>query len=148
MKRSLRSWLWRMPIDQEIDEELALHIEMRTRELVDRGMDPKTAHELAIKRLGDLKHLKRTMVDLGRKRDREMRVTLWLEDTVLSEFVSYPLAAGQTTPLGKLTIHDGRLSATVRPATGAEEEDHRLYDVPIFPLPKRRFLPPRVLWFI
>ena len=47
MKRSLRSWLWRVPIEHEIDEELALHIEMRTRELVERGMDPKTARELA-----------------------------------------------------------------------------------------------------
>ena len=34
MKRSLRSWLWRVPLDQEVDEELAFHLEMRTRELV------------------------------------------------------------------------------------------------------------------
>ena len=54
MKRSLRSWLWRIPIDQEIDEELSLHVEMRTRELVARGMDPKTARELALARLGDI----------------------------------------------------------------------------------------------
>jgi hypothetical protein len=80
MKRSLRSWLWRTPIDQEIDEELALHVEMRTRELVERGMDPKTARELATSRLGDIASLKRTMTNLGRKRDREMRVTLWLEE--------------------------------------------------------------------
>ena len=80
MKRSLRSWLWRIPIDQEIDEELALHIEMRTRELVERGMDPKTAREVAITRLGDIAGLKRTMADLGRKRDREMRFTIWLEE--------------------------------------------------------------------
>ena len=32
MKRSLRSWLWRVPIDQEVEEELALHVEMRRRE--------------------------------------------------------------------------------------------------------------------
>ena len=32
MKRSLRSWLWRVPIEQEVDEELALHVEMRRRE--------------------------------------------------------------------------------------------------------------------
>ena len=32
MKRSLRSWLWRVPLDQEIDEEIALHVEMRTRD--------------------------------------------------------------------------------------------------------------------
>ena len=30
MKRSLRSWLWRVPLDQEIDEELALHLELRS----------------------------------------------------------------------------------------------------------------------
>ena len=53
MKRSLRSWLWRVPLDQEVDEELAFHIEMRTRELVERGMDPKAAREIAISRLGD-----------------------------------------------------------------------------------------------
>src|SRR5688572_25130614 len=80
MKRSLRSWLWRVPIDQEIDEEIALHIEMRTRELVERGMDPKAAREIVLARIGDLGQLKRTCVDLGRKREREMRITRWIEE--------------------------------------------------------------------
>jgi len=80
MKRSLRSWLWRVPIDQEIDEELALHVDMRTRELIARGMDPAAARELAVSRLGDIARLKRTMTDIGRKRDREMRVTQWLDE--------------------------------------------------------------------
>ena len=80
MKRSLRSWLWRIPVDQEIDEELALHVEMRTRELIARGMDPKAARELALSRLGDVERLKRTMTDLGRKRDRDMRVTQWFDE--------------------------------------------------------------------
>ena len=43
MKRSWRSWLWRAPLDQEVDEEIAFHLEMRVRELVDRGMDPIAA---------------------------------------------------------------------------------------------------------
>ena len=80
MKRSLRSWLWRVPLDQEFDEEIALHIEMRTRELVAGGMDPAEARALAIKRMGDMASLKRACVDLGEKRDREMRVTLWFEE--------------------------------------------------------------------
>jgi putative ABC transport system permease protein len=80
MKRSLRSWLWRIPIEREIDEELALHIELRTRELVERGMDPKAARELALRRLGDVATLKRAMSGLGRKRDREMRISLWLDE--------------------------------------------------------------------
>jgi putative ABC transport system permease protein len=69
-----------VPIEQEIDEELSLHIDMRTRELVERGMDPTTARDLAISRLGDIADLKRTMTTLGRKRDREMRLTIWLEE--------------------------------------------------------------------
>lgn len=80
MKRSLRSWLWRVPLDQEFDEEIALHLEMRTRELIDRGMDPIEARATAIRKMGDLAYVKATCVDQGRKRDREMRVTLFLEE--------------------------------------------------------------------
>ena len=80
MKRSLRSWLWRVPLEREVDEELALHVEMRTRELVERGMDPAAARELALSRLGDVARLKRTMTALGRKRDRDMRLTQWLDE--------------------------------------------------------------------
>jgi putative ABC transport system permease protein len=69
-----------VPLDQEVDEELAFHVEMRTRELIERGLDAKTAREMAISRLGDLGRLKRTCVDLGRKRDREMRLAQWLDE--------------------------------------------------------------------
>jgi len=80
MKRSLRSWLWRVPLEQEVDEELALHIEMRTRELVERGMDPRDAREIVLARVGDLGSLKRTCIDLGRKRDREMQLTRFVDE--------------------------------------------------------------------
>ncbi len=80
MKRSLRSWLWRVPLKQEVDEEIAFHIDMRTRELVQRGVDPRVAREMVLARLGDVTRLKRTCVDLGRKRDREMRLTQWFEE--------------------------------------------------------------------
>jgi putative ABC transport system permease protein len=80
MNRSLRSWLWRVPLDQEVDEELALHIELRTRELVERGLDPKTARDIVLSRIGDLGQLKRTCTDLGRKREREMRLTRFIEE--------------------------------------------------------------------
>ncbi len=80
MKRSLRSWLWRIDIIQEVDEELAFHVEMRTHELIDKGLDPRIAREMVLARLGDTDRLKRTCVDLGRKREREMRLTQWLEE--------------------------------------------------------------------
>jgi putative ABC transport system permease protein len=78
VKRSLRSWLWQVPPDQEIEDEIALHLEMRTREFMALGMDRRRARELAIQRMGDVASVKRTCVDIGRKRDREMRATLWL----------------------------------------------------------------------
>jgi putative ABC transport system permease protein len=80
MRRSLRSWLWSVPIDREVDEEIAFHIEMRTRELIERGVEPKTAREIVRARVGDIPRLKRTCIDLGRKRDREMRITQWFEE--------------------------------------------------------------------
>jgi putative ABC transport system permease protein len=80
MKRSLRSWLWRVPADQEVDEEIALHLEMRTQEFMARGMDRRTARELAMERMGDVASVKRTLVGLGRKRDREMRLTQGIEE--------------------------------------------------------------------
>jgi putative ABC transport system permease protein len=80
MKRSLRSWLWRVPVEQEVDEEIAHHIELRLRELVERGMKPDAARELVLSRIGDLGQLKRTCVDLGRKRDRAMQWTRRFED--------------------------------------------------------------------
>jgi putative ABC transport system permease protein len=80
MKRSLRSWLWRIPLDQEVDEELSLHIELRTRELVERGLDPKQARDIVLSRIGDLGRLQRTCIDLGRKREREMRLTRFIEE--------------------------------------------------------------------
>ena len=71
MRRSLRSWLWRVPLNQEVDEELSFHIEMRTRELIEKGVDPRIAREMVLARIGDAARLKRTCMDLGRKRDRE-----------------------------------------------------------------------------
>jgi putative ABC transport system permease protein len=69
-----------VPLDQEVDEEITFHIEMRTLELVDKGLEPRIAREMVMARLGDPNRLKRTCVDLGRKRDREMRLTLWFEE--------------------------------------------------------------------
>jgi putative ABC transport system permease protein len=64
MKRSLRSWLWRVPIDQEVEEELALHVEMRRRE--GKPIDP-----------ADIERVRRACLEIARRRDRDMRLTQW-----------------------------------------------------------------------
>ena len=96
MKRSLRSWLWRVPLDQEVDDEIAFHVEMRTRELVDKGVDPRIAREMVLARLGDAARLKRTCGDLGRQREREMRLTQWLEE--FTDDVRFALRQLRTSP--------------------------------------------------
>ena len=125
MKRSLRSWLWRIPIAQEIDEELALHVEMRTRELVERGMDPATAREVAVRRLGDIASLKRTMTNLGRKRDRDMRVTLWLEE--LRDDLKFAFRQLKNSPAFTLVA-----TLTLALGIGANSAIFSLVDAPCF----------------
>src|ERR1051325_11993835 len=80
MKRPLRSWFWTIPVEQEVDEELDFHLEAHTRDLIEQGMDPQTARDAARQRLGDLQRLRRTCVQLGRKRDRTMRIAQWIDD--------------------------------------------------------------------
>jgi putative ABC transport system permease protein len=65
MRRSLRSWLWRVPIEQEVEEELAFHLEMRRREGKPLELD-------------DVERVRRACIQIARKRDREMRFTQWL----------------------------------------------------------------------
>ena len=80
MKQSLRSWLWAVPVEQEVDEELAFHLDMHTRDLVAKGMDPRAARQAALDRVGDLQQLRRVCLDLGRKRDRTMRIRQWIDE--------------------------------------------------------------------
>jgi putative ABC transport system permease protein len=129
MKRSLRSWLWRVPLDREFDEEIALHIEMRTRELIDSGMDPVEARALAIKRMGDVRSLKRECVDLGRKRDREMSITLWLEE--LREDVKFAFRQLSAAPVFTLVA-----TLTLALGIGANSAIFALVDATLLrPLP-------------
>ena len=106
MKRSLRSWLWRVDITQEVDEEIAFHVEMRTRELIERGVSPAVAREMVLARLGDVGRLKRTCVDLGRKREREMRATQFIEEfrTDVTSAIRQMKASPGFTMLAALTL--------------------------------------------
>jgi putative ABC transport system permease protein len=96
MKRSLRSWLWRVPVEREVEEEIAFHLEMRTRELIARGMEPERAREVAVRRLGDRGRLKQTCVDLARKRDRDMRLVQWLDE--LGDDVKFAIRQMRSAP--------------------------------------------------
>jgi putative ABC transport system permease protein len=89
-------WLWKKTVEDEVADELAFHLEMRTRELMARGLDPAAAREEALRRFGDFERVARTCRDLGRRRDSEMRRREFLGELrqdvtfALRQLVSHP----------------------------------------------------------
>lgn len=59
----------------DVDEELAFHIDMRTEELVARGVARPEARELALRRFGDVDVARAACLESARKRDRRLART-------------------------------------------------------------------------
>jgi hypothetical protein len=74
--------VWRVPIDQEVEEELAFHLEMRRRE--GKPLDA-----------AEIERVRRACLEIARKRDREMRLTQWLDDAATARRV-----LGGRNPIG------------------------------------------------
>lgn len=78
--RQLRSLLWKASVADEVDAELAFHVEMRTREYMARGLDPELARANAIGRFGDLQRVNDTCRRIGEGRERDMRRAEWIQE--------------------------------------------------------------------
>jgi putative ABC transport system permease protein len=77
VRRRLRSVLWRVPVEQEVREELAHHRELRTQELIDRGWTSAAAEAEAARRVAGVEPaLKR----LGEDRNRSFARREWLDE--------------------------------------------------------------------
>jgi putative ABC transport system permease protein len=64
---------------QEADAEIAFHIQERTRELIEQGVDPARARRLAEERFGPIAPVERALVDsTRRRRDREQRSEVFM----------------------------------------------------------------------
>jgi predicted permease len=79
IRKRLRSLLWRVPVEQEVHEELAHHLELRTRELIDRGVDPEEARVLARKRLENGR-VEAVLTELGRQRNDSWARRDWIDE--------------------------------------------------------------------
>src|SRR5919106_5592826 len=67
---------------EEADNEIAFHIEERTRELIDQGVDPTRARRLAEERFGPIAPVERALVDsTRRRREREERTEVLMNLT-------------------------------------------------------------------
>jgi putative ABC transport system permease protein len=64
----------------DVDAELAFHLEMRTRELVDQGVPPERARELATRRFGDYERPREECVAISQRRERHMARTEYLRE--------------------------------------------------------------------
>ncbi len=72
-KRRLRTLFWKIPVEQEVDEEIAHHLEMQTRRYVDAGMEPAAAREEALRRFGDPEKTRAECRAIGHRMEGEMR---------------------------------------------------------------------------
>ena len=71
--RRLRDLLWGIPVEQEVDEEIASHIEMQTRRYIAAGMEPAAAREEALRRFGDPERVRKECRAIGKEMEVEMR---------------------------------------------------------------------------
>jgi hypothetical protein len=77
IRQRLRSLLWRVPVEQEVHDELAHHAELRARDLVDRGVDPAAARAEAEARAA---RAEAELARLGRARNDAWARREWLDE--------------------------------------------------------------------
>ena len=64
----------------DVDAELAFHLEMRIRELVERGETPERARELTLRRFGDYESSRRACVEIDERKGRTMARSEYLKE--------------------------------------------------------------------
>jgi predicted permease len=83
-EQRLRRYFWsllsRFTVDEEVAAELEHHVEMRTRELMARGMNEREARDAAIARFGDLSEVSRRCRRIARARERDQLLFVWHQE--------------------------------------------------------------------
>jgi putative ABC transport system permease protein len=72
-RRAFRLHLRGGTVEQDVDDEIAFHVEARARELVEEGMAPHAAREEALRLFGDVDRIRRSCREIGRRRERGRR---------------------------------------------------------------------------
>src|SRR5688500_18511173 len=90
-----RSWLGPDP-PGDVDDELAFHVEMRVKELIQRGESPERARELALRRFGDYESSRTECVEIDERRSRRMARMEYF--TELRQDLGYALRTLLRTP--------------------------------------------------
>ena len=80
----------------DVDAELAFHVEMRVRELVEQGETPERARQLALQRFGDYAGARQECVAINERRKRHMERTEFI--TELRQDIGYAFRMMRRTP--------------------------------------------------
>jgi predicted permease len=80
----------------DVDAELAFHVEMRARELVEQGVPPARARALALRRFGDYDGSRKECVEISKRRERRMARSEFI--TELRQDVGYALRMLRRAP--------------------------------------------------
>ena len=80
----------------DVDAELAFHVEMRARELVEQGVPPDRARALALRRFGDYDGSRKECVEISKRRERRMARSEFI--TELRQDVGYALRMLRRAP--------------------------------------------------
>lgn len=80
MKRAFQMGPGHADVEREVDDELAFHLDMRTKKLMDRGMGAEEARREALRQFGDLAHVRATLVTTDTERERTMKRTTMLDE--------------------------------------------------------------------
>jgi predicted permease len=83
-------------VDTEVAEELAFHVEMRTRELVAKGWTVDAARAEVLRGFGDIERVRRACASLGRVRNRRMTMRVLMHD--IAADVRYALRQLRAAP--------------------------------------------------
>jgi hypothetical protein len=65
-------------VERDVDAELAFHLDMRVRRLVQRGMDPATARAQALEQFGDWDTVRAQMLDIDYQQEKTVKRTNYL----------------------------------------------------------------------
>ncbi len=79
--RRMVGWVFKMPVHDEVEQEIDFHVEMRAREFEGRGMSPEEARRAVYARFGDLARVKADLERLGAGRDGRMERSEWWGET-------------------------------------------------------------------
>jgi len=67
-------------VERDVDAELAFHLDMRIRRLVERGMDPAAARAQALRQFGDWDGVRAELVAVDTQREKSVRRANYLAE--------------------------------------------------------------------